>query len=253
MPASGKSTLATAFKEALSGDFKTLNVKISDPDLLRKKIMGGRFEPEKESIVREKALEEIRNLLEHGNVVISDDLNYYTSMRHDLKCMAEELNIPYFIFHVSTPLETCIKWNHVRGETVPDDVIRQVHDKFDHFGNYKWEKPMATVNMAEVADLHSEAKGMISKIQDILESIKHQVPSADRIVENDLSQQYKEDLDALTRTLAGEILKDIRDETLRSKIVKSRKKFLKKHLDSGLSEEEITREFKAYVERQLDF
>ena len=50
--------------------------------------------------------------------------------------VAKENNKNYFILHIATPLQICIKWNKERGELIPQDVIYKINEKFDSFNNY---------------------------------------------------------------------------------------------------------------------
>ncbi|MHA1487012.1 MAG: AAA family ATPase, partial [Promethearchaeota archaeon] len=83
LPASGKTTFAYKLKEKLESDFQN-NVKIIDPDIIRDKAFPNRFDFKNEPKIREKNIKSVRKHLIEGHIVISDDLNYYSSMRHDL-------------------------------------------------------------------------------------------------------------------------------------------------------------------------
>ncbi|MGV9206237.1 MAG: AAA family ATPase, partial [Promethearchaeia archaeon] len=166
LPASGKSTFSDLLKSYLE-DVENVNRKISiiDPDEIRRKISPGTFDFERESEVREQNLKKVNNKLKKGNIVISDDLNYYTSMRHDLKLIADKLKKKHFIIHINTPLETCLGWNKERGEPIPNYLIKEISQKFDSFTNYSWEEPIMTVNMKQVQDLESRFDRLVKRIE----------------------------------------------------------------------------------------
>ena len=65
-------------------------VNIVDPDLIRAKL-SSKFDFKIEKEVRQKHLAQVENFLKNGMITISDDLNYYSSMRHELKEIAERL------------------------------------------------------------------------------------------------------------------------------------------------------------------
>ncbi|GAH04672.1 unnamed protein product [marine sediment metagenome] len=81
LPASGKTTFASKLKEILEKKFTKLTVSIIDPDIIRHTMAPNKFNYTLEPIVRERNLTEITKELSKGNIVISDDLNYYSSMR----------------------------------------------------------------------------------------------------------------------------------------------------------------------------
>ena len=90
LPASGKTTFARMLKKGLEKKINSHKIKIIDPDEIRTSLSYGKFDPTKEQIVREKNLAKVEKSLKEGYIVISDDLNYYTSMRHDLKNISDD-------------------------------------------------------------------------------------------------------------------------------------------------------------------
>ena len=116
LPASGKSYFANKLNQHFKKKSDQFKVKVVDPDRIRSEITPNKFHHEKEQIVRKLSLNEVKNALENGFIVISDDLNYYTSMRHDLKRIADDLKRKLFIIHIATPLEVCIEWNQKRDQ-----------------------------------------------------------------------------------------------------------------------------------------
>jgi len=125
LPASGKSTFAFKLKEKLESNFQN-KVKIIDPDIIRDNTFPNGFDFKKEPKIREKNIQSVRRHLIKGYIVISDDLNYYSSMRHDLKLIADSLNIKYYIIYISTPLKLCLERNVERGKPIPNKVIKNI-------------------------------------------------------------------------------------------------------------------------------
>ena len=165
LPASGKSTFANKFKSILEITTKDSQAIIIDPDRIRNNLFPEFFNYKKESIVRKKNLREVRKALKEGIIVISDDLNYYTSMRHDLKDIADKYKLPYYIVHISTPLEQCIIWNKQLGEPIPNELIQNIDKKFDSFHSYAWDIPFISLNLLKITNLDQ-------KIRQLLELIK---------------------------------------------------------------------------------
>ena len=123
LPASGKSTFASKLKKTLESKFNRLVVKIIDPDIIRQNISSGNFDYRLEPKVREYYLTETRKELQLGMIVISDNLNYYSSMRHDLKKLTENFELKFFIIHISTPYNVCLQWNKKRDQLLQLDTL----------------------------------------------------------------------------------------------------------------------------------
>lgn len=70
-----------------------------------------RFEPDLEHFIRGATYRTIQEALRWGLIVISDDINYYRSIRRQLKRIADRAKADYAIIHVNTPLEVALKWN----------------------------------------------------------------------------------------------------------------------------------------------
>ena len=111
------------------------------------------FNFKNEPIIREKNIQLVEEHLSKEEIVISDDLNYYSSMRHDLKLIADKLNVRYYIIHITTPLIICLNRNEKRGKPIPNKVIHNIYSKFDNFDKYKWDSPFETYDFAEPSDL----------------------------------------------------------------------------------------------------
>jgi O-phosphoseryl-tRNA(Sec) kinase len=247
LPASGKSTFARNFKSILEMN-SNQKTTIIDPDKIRDDLYSGTFDPDKENLVRKKKLIKIQKDLKKGFIVISDDLNYYTSMRHDLKEIAEKLKIPFYIIHISTPVEQCIVWNGARGKPIPNDVINNIFDKFDYFNTYSWDKPFRTFNLSEKIDLGEKIKQLLKEIEQDINLTKEQygINKAQKF-----ENPYKEKLDLITRKVVNHFINNRNEESNVSKILILRKRFIKQNLDNEMSNSEIAKKFNLFLKTQL--
>ena len=249
LPASGKTSFAKNFKKFLEQNRDNPKVKIIDPDIIRDALTPDKFDYQQEQLVRKYNLGEVKKGLKEGYIVISDDLNYYSSMRHDLKLITEDVNLSFFIIHISTPLEICLKWNEKRGGLLPESVIKDVARKFDSFDKYKWDYPMASINLSEV-------QNFTKVFEDLMSQITYKIEERDKRENEGVklppsSDLYNEMLDKLTRTIVGEILKNSEFNPLKSRILKYRKLYVKLNLNKELEESFISRDFKEYLAKNL--
>ncbi|MFX0018095.1 MAG: AAA family ATPase [Promethearchaeota archaeon] len=249
LPSSGKTTIAQILKDLIEKKYKNFQVKIVDPDKIRNSISPNKFNHQKEQLVREISLNDIRTGLDQGFIVISDDLNYYTSMRHDLKQIAEEKNIRYFILHIATPLEICIKWNKQRGEPIPQDVIYKINEKFDSFHNYNWDNPIQIIDPSKFNVLEDAIGKLLNVFEKNLRSIA--LDSYHRGEKTD-KEQYHEKLDRITRNVIGNIIKNDNYQPFIKKISKMRKEFIKKNLKKVMTETQISENFLKFIKRYLN-
>jgi tRNA uridine 5-carbamoylmethylation protein Kti12 len=89
LPSSGKTTTAQNLKIKLEENYKN-NISIIDTDILRIQKYGNEFTPDNEIKIIESALIQVRDLLLQGHIVLSDDINYFESMRHEFVQIAQE-------------------------------------------------------------------------------------------------------------------------------------------------------------------
>ena len=250
LPSSGKSVFANKLKSILNELDTNFKIKIIDPDEIRNTITPEKFDYNLEQEVRSENLKSVKDALKKGFIVISDDLNYYTSMRHDLKNIADKLDLKCFIIHISTPLETCIKWNKNRGKPIPNRVVINIAKKFDDFGKYNWDFPFANYDLSQLKDLNES----IEKIIDIF--IRNLKISEDLAKANEFirlsSNINNEKLDKITRNIAGDLIRNPNFSLLKNKIIKYRKIYVKKNLNTDLTESEIIKTFKEYLEKCLN-
>ncbi|UCC19988.1 MAG: adenylyl-sulfate kinase [Promethearchaeota archaeon] len=249
LPASGKSTFAISLKKGLEKKYTNLEVKIIDPDIIRQKVTPDKFDYEKEYIVRKENLKMIKNELENGNIVISDDLNYYSSMRHDLKNIANILNLNFFIIHIATPIEFCLNWNKLRDEPIPSELINKIQIKFDKFNRYSWDKPIAKYDLSDVSDLNYLVSDFLDALERKMFFLKKKTqPKKKQTIYN----IYNQNLDKITRSIVGKLIVDPNYLHLKNKIIKLRRNYVKKKKNKRQSEAEISKKFKRYIEKTLN-
>jgi O-phosphoseryl-tRNA(Sec) kinase len=195
LPASGKSTLADAIKKAVN-----FNVDVVRTDDWRDDTYYTDWKPEKEGVVRQKALAAVRELVTSGKSVIHDDTNYYTSMRHELFEIAIEKKCGFSIIHVTTPVITAIGWNKQRKDTrIPESVIMDIFEKFDNPGRrYLWDNADLEVDM--------EKQELERIVPEIIEVLEHLEPAIQPKLGISTSTEF-ERLDVETRLIVSEFLK----------------------------------------------
>ncbi len=250
LPASGKTTFAKKFKKFIEQKRDHFTIKIIDPDKIRSALTPDEFDFQQEQLVRKYNLDEIEKGLKEGFIVISDDLNYYSSMRHDLKLITEGLNLNFFIIHISTPLEICLKWNEKRGKILPDNVIKKIARKFDNFDKYKWDYPIASINLSEVKSFNEIFENLLNKLTHDRENLYGREKEGGKLAQS--SDLYNEMLDKITRTIVGEILKNSEFSPLKNQILKYRKLYVKTNRNKSLDKTLISRTFKEYLEKKLN-
>ncbi|TXT60310.1 MAG: L-seryl-tRNA(Sec) kinase [Promethearchaeota archaeon] len=249
LPASGKSTFARKLKKIIVKEQKKYEVAVIDPDIIRSTLMGESFDSEKEHIVRKKNLEQIKASLQENKIVISDDINYYTSMRHELKEIAINLRLPFFIVHISTPLKICLEWNRKRGKPIPNEVICTIADRFDMFDKYKWESPDLIIDMSKVSKIDPIIYNFLKYIDKQLRKIS---PTGKEKSTSPEKTNYREELDSITRSIVGEFLRQHKQFKKRKKLLKARKQFIKMKLDENLSHKAIETQFKEFLRNSFN-
>ena len=245
LPASGKTTFANILKENLNLYFQN-EIKIIDPDLLRDIISPEKFDFLNEPSIREETLEKVKKYLKKGLIVISDDLNYYTSMRHDLKSIADGLCINFYIIYISASLELCLKRNENRGKPIPDVVIQKIHNKFDNFKKYKWDYPFKTYISTQISDPVKFVGELIKKITEDIDKKSYKTSVKKTRNSSDL-----EAIDLVTRKYVGSLLNTPQFRSHKDKILKYRRYFLKNKTNSLSDTEAILEDFKRYLAKNL--
>lgn len=146
LPSSGKSTLAKYLGMKISHLYPKYT--IIDTDEIRKNLFGPNFDPSQETIVIQKKLALIQKQISNDHALIVDDMHYYVSMRHEIYTLVRNQHGLFIAIYCDTPLEICLQWNHLRSNSVPEKVIRDVAEKFNFPGKkYRWDKPFFTVHI----------------------------------------------------------------------------------------------------------
>lgn len=247
LPASGKSTFAFKLKEELELRFQK-KVKVIDPDIIRDSVFPNSFDFKNEPQIREKNIQSVRKHLNKGYIVISDDLNYYSSMRHDLKLIADSLKIKFYIIHISTPLRLCEKRNEERVKPIPNEVIQSIFNKFDNFNKYKWDIPYDTYDITQTRDVIQFIENLINKIA---LNLQEQIKCKDSLQKKP-SPSIREQIDLITRKYVGELLKNPKYQISKKAILEHRKSFIKIQADNLIEEVKILKNFKLYLTKHLN-
>lgn len=250
LPASGKSTFAYKLKKRILNYQTKYEVIIIDPDKIREFLYNSLFSPEKEQIVRKKNLEKIEQILKENKIVISDDINYYSSMRHDLKEICERLNLKFYIIFISTPIKVCLEWNQIRDKSIPDELIVNIKKKFDKFHKYKWDRPNLIVDMSKVENIDKIILEFLDKIHNSQKNPIIELIERDK--KKNYSKSYSESLDLITRSIVRELLINREYHHIKKDIFRKRREFIKKNLNKLISEAEIKRLFIEFLEFTLD-
>jgi len=245
LPASGKSTFAYKLKDNLEKKFQN-KVKIIDPDLIRDKMFPSSFNFKNEPQIREKNLQLVRKHLTKGQIVISDDINYYSSMRHDLKLIADSLSTKFYIIYVSTPLNLCLRRNEERGKPIPNEVIENIYNKFDNFKKYKWDTPFDNFDITEIQDLNQFLENLCDRIALNLQEKEILKPSQEKH-----TISFREKMDLITRKVVSELLKNPKYQNSKDTIVEYRKSFIKSRTDENRDFNKILKDFKKYLNKKL--
>lgn len=240
IPCSGKSTLAKEIADLLEKRFNySTTVVTSDTFRQMTPTYKYRFEPELEQFVRDATYETIQTALEHGLVVISDDINYYASIRRRLVRLAQQCKADYAIIYLNTPLEAAIDWNKKRGEPIPNSLIEEIHYKLDEPGKeYKWDKPLMVLDPSK-SNLQELAEIVTAKIHEQA-GIEKPLPTMEV---RSKPPSLRTDLERETRRAMGEVMKRFKDLTLATQISQLRKNIVNEALEKNLSPPEAVKLF----------
>ena len=249
LPSSGKSTLAREIATILELDLSMKTI-IIESDAIRNMIPSyreQRFNPEHEPVIRSAMFALIRLFLQQDYLVINDDMNYYKSMRHDLRELAIRMAIPFVIIYISTPREIALSWNEKRGLPIPQEVIEDAFNKFDIPGkDYEWDVPILTADLSKVTP-ENTAKETVILIRELLS--KPSISKIRTVAQPSEEDRYKEAIDQLTRKIISEIIALKKDETLAKKLSDVRRDFLKMAIKNELTLDEVSVKFKEIVEK----
>ncbi len=236
-PCSGKSTLAQRVADELENEYNYSTATVTS-DAFRRMVSTyqRKFEPELEQFVRGATYRTIQEALGCGLIVISDDINYYRSIRRNLKRIADRAKADYAIIYVNTPLEVALKWNKKRGEPVPNSLIEEVYYKLDKPGEkYRWDTPLLVLDPSK-DDLEKLVKHVTDKVHEVI------VKKKETQVKKDLPKpsSLRINLDRETRRAMGEVLKRYRNLSSAKEISDLRKRIVEEAFEKKLSPHEAT-------------
>lgn len=243
IPSSGKSELAVRVAKIFERRFNK-PVLVVGTDAFREMmpISAEVFKPEREAFLKVLAFNTISLGLQSGYIVISDDLNYYTSMRKDLADLAKSRGAGFGVVYVNTPLNVAIKWNRNRCKPLPDELIEEIYSKFEEPGKkYRWDTPISIVNPAEgEPDAHAELI-----VSETIKAMQRWGKTAKILP----STRQAEEIEKATRRAMGEIMKRFRVANLVYELSDLRRRIVQQALKEGLSAEAAVKLFFGNAER----
>jgi selenocysteine-specific elongation factor len=185
------------------------------------------FKPERETSVKVLYENAIATGLENGFLVISDDLNYYKSMRSDLRHIAKRAGADYDIVFVDTPVEQAIKWNQERGSPIPSYLIEEINQKFDPpKGDYRWDNPLVVVDPSRQSS--EEISNLI--VVAVLKRLENPIRSKPRKIAEDEKSLRARAIERETRKSMMEIMTRYKNPDLGISLSRIRKEVVKKSL-----------------------
>lgn len=171
-------------------------------------------------------------------------------MRHNLKEIADTLNLKFFIIHIATPFKICLKWNEDRGELIPNEIIRKILRKFDKFDKYSWDFPDATFIISQILDIKGAIEKYVNTLIERLEYLE-QIARKEKKKKNHSNIDI-EKLEKISRIYVGNLLQNSNYLPNKDNILKLRKLFVKNNRNKSLKVSEITSSFKNYLEKSLN-
>jgi selenocysteine-specific elongation factor len=231
LPSSGKTAISKNVASLLEDKHGISTMVISSDDfrdMLSYSSKG--FKPERETPVKLLYEKTIAAGLEQGFLVISDDLNYYKSMRSDLRHIAKRSDSDYDIVFVDTPVEVAIKWNQERGSPIPSSLIEEINQKLDPpKGDYKWDTPLVVVDPSKQSS-EEIANTIVTAVLKRLENPKRSKPK--KVVENEKSIRARS-IERETRKSMMEVMTRYKNPDLGISLSSIRKEVVKKALADG--------------------
>ncbi len=231
LPSSGKTTISKHVASLLEDKHGIPAMVVSSDDFREMLSFSSKgFNPERENSVKTLYERAIAAGLEQGFLVISDDLNYYKSMRSDLRHIAKRLDSDYDIVLVDTPVEQAIKWNQERESPIPSSLIEEVNQKFDQpKGDYKWDTPLVVVDPSKQSS-EEIANIIVAEILKRLENPKRSKPK--KVVEDAKSLRAR-GIERETRKSMMEVMTRYKNPDLGISLSRIRKEVVKKSMADG--------------------
>lgn len=241
LPSSGKSTIAAHLVKQIAPVTGIKTVTIGT-DEMRRKLTDNQaiFDPSIEPEIKKRTLNAILAALQQKFIVINDDMNYYKSMRHELKEIAENNHAHFILIHIDVPLQIALDWNQARGLPIPQNVIKRVYDRFDLPGDYTWDTPLMTIR-SDIMEPDVAARTILAKLLPIIQTAY--------TPEISLSQPkagLSEDIDKITRQIISELTEYHTNKSIMKEISTFRKNYVKT-LEKTLSLQEIKQQFAQHL------
>jgi predicted kinase len=126
-PGSGKTTLARQMHQAI------LNSSVISTDQIRKDLYGDETHQGQWVEIEAAIHQHVKNALELDQSIIYDATNAKRLWRMGLLRSLADLNLTWVGWHLTTPLDTCQKWNAQRDRAVPAPVIEQMYAALQQF------------------------------------------------------------------------------------------------------------------------
>ena len=231
LPSSGKTTISRSVASLLEDKHGITTMVVSSDDfrdMLSYSSSG--FKPEREASVKVLYEKAIATGLENGFLVISDDLNYYKSMRSELRQIAKRAGADYDIVYVDTPVDAALKWNQERGLPIPSSLIEEISQKLDPpKGDYKWDTPLAVVDPSKQSI--EEIAGTI--VAAVLKRLEVPIRSKPKKVLEDEKSLRARGIERETRKAMMEVMTRYKNPDLAISLSAIRKEAVKKALSDG--------------------
>jgi len=232
LPSSGKTTISRNVACLLEDKHGIQTMVVSSDDFREMlSYSSQRFKPERETSVKALYEKAIATGLENGFLVISDDLNYYKSMRSELRQIAKRSGSDYDIVFVDTPVEVAVKWNQERGSPIPQSLIEDVNQKLDPpKGDYKWDTPLVVVDPSKQSS--AEIASII--VTAVLKRLEKPIRSKPKKVVEDEKSLRARGIERETRKSMMEVMTRYKNPDLGISLSRIRKEVVKKALADGL-------------------
>jgi selenocysteine-specific elongation factor len=231
LPSSGKTTISKNVASLLEDKHGIPTMVVSSDDfrnMLSNSSDG--FKPEREASVKALYEKAIATGLESGFLVISDDVNYYKSMRSDLRQIAKRSGSDYDIIFVETPVEQALKWNEERRSPIPSSSIEEINQKFDPpKGDYKWDTPLVVVDPSKQSS--DEINSLI--VAAVLKRLENPIRSKPKKVVEDEKSLRARGIERETRKSMMEVMTRYKNPDLGISLSRIRKEVVKKSLTDG--------------------
>ena len=235
IPSSGKTTIANLLGKRLELEYNKKTMVVGS-DQIRTMVpsLAEKFIPEREESIRKLTIYFIEKALDFNDIVINDDMNYYKSMRHDFYGIAIKKGCNFFLIEFKIDLKIALKWNKARGSPIPQNLIRDIRNKSDELGTYKWDIPLITIDNTN----NNPKKNVELIIQVLLNKLDQRQFDNDTIkIKNEPGKA--EFYDKLTRKIVSEVIKKPKFISYHNEILVLRKLILKSAIENDLKEIEI--------------